>query len=359
MCGALLAYAWPSNAAASHCEYCNDGLPSRVGVQPPALPPDGLLVLTLHDDRSRQLSQDWWDAVSVEVRDPAGALVSGALRVHDGLTPATWAPDSAWVVGEYSVSITVSRGDECLPLEQTSMLMVDADLSPPEMPEVVVEYGYGASAAFALGNLVCCDGAAPYERSPPGILCPGYDTHDVDFFEGFCTTRMATGLATLRASLDPPETTRFTLRERAQGLRPDDSATAMSVRTTDEACYEFEIIDLVTGETSSTTHCVEQQPGQPLGSFERPEIEGELEANCVGPGYVCERNAWDSLADCWLWPDGEELDETPGGDTEGSTDAAPADGSGSSGCSVGHQTSYPGFVLCLLASLRRRRDATA
>ncbi len=358
MCGAGLVLSQPGSAVASHCEYCNAGLPTEIGVSPSTLPPDGILMLTLIDDRSRQLSHDWWDAVTVEVRDAAGSEVAGTLETHEGLTPGVWRPDEPWSAGAFDITVSVDLGAECGVQEHMVEVTVASDAAVPEMPGFVIEESYAIDVSDTLGNLVCCDGAAPFEGYVSGISCPGYPTSELHH-NGYCTHLRALGRKVVGVQLDQEEPTRFTIRERTKDLRPATGTSGLRTSVTSDTCLEFEAVDLVSGETATQQHCVEDSVDNPLGTYDRPEVMDELAASCDGPGYVCEDDgAWMLFENCWIWPDGAELDPGPG-DASTDTDAPADSDEDATGCSVGERRADRLFLLFLLALGLRRRSRTS
>ncbi len=357
MCGAGLTLSFAGPAAASHCEYCNAGLPTGVVVAPATLPPGGIVMITLVDSRARLLSHDWWDAVSVHVRDASGSEVAGALEVREELTPGIWTPAAPLEGGTYEVTVLVDLGEACGVQEHTAAVTVDSGAADPTVPGVVVEERYVVDVSDALGNLVCCDGAAPYETYVPGVSCPGYPDSRVEY-GGHCTHLRAFGKKVVSVLLDEEEPSRFTIRERTQELRPASQTGRLSVGVTSPSCLEFEVVDLVTGDAFTHEHCVEEVVEEPMGTFDRPEVADELDASCAGPGYVCEGDGqWVLFDDCWTWPDGAEVDDPGVGETDTETGAPAESGGGSSGCSFGSPgSSSLLFVLTVAFASRRRSE---
>ncbi len=344
--------AFPSQASAGHCEYCNSGLPARVDIEPSSLPPDGVLLVLLIDQRDRKLDPEWWDAVSIEVLDANEATVPGGLEVLDGVTPGVWRPDTPWTEGEYSVSVSVDLGGDCGVPQHVFSVSVDATVQPAPMPSVEITSDYVPEVRGTIENLVCCDGASPYEASVPGILCPGYPSTSIDYSGGYCTWIEADGRLRVSAALDENEVSRFSIRERTTGARPTTTSGRMQLQLSAAACLEFEVVDLVSGARESTEACVEEQPSMPLGLHTRPEIEAELADACDGPGYVCDPGSWSSLAGCALWPDGGAPPSPP---AEEDTDG-PAQEAHEGGCSVTHPQSAWLMLLVILGLRCRRRS---
>ena len=251
-------------------------------------------MVTLVDSRSRQLSQDWWDAASVQVHDASGSEVAGVLEVQDGLTPAIWAPTEPWVAGAYEITVLVDLGDECGLQEHTSQVTVDADAATPAFPDVVVEEMYVVDVSDDLANLVCCDGAAPYETDVAGVLCPGYPSSRVEH-GGFCTHLRAHGRKVVSARLDEEEPSRFTIHERTQDLRPATQAGRMGVSVESASCLEFEVVDLVTGDRSaSMAHSVRPRspvaacfPSNASGLPGSAWLDTRLQLRCASAALSC------------------------------------------------------------------------
>ncbi len=344
MCAALMTWlTLPSEAIAGHCEYCNEGLPSSVDISPAVLPTDGVLMISLQDARARVLSHDWWEMVIVQVMDTDGAIVPGDLKIRAGVTPALWTPERDWPEGPLQVRVAVELEGDCA-WERTSEVLVDASVAAPSFPEIEIDEVYRADADDELDNLVCCDGAAPWEASAPGIICPGYSGHVVEH-RGFCTQLRAFGRTTVTARLTEAEPSRFTIRERVFDSRPAYDPLQVDLSLSSPACLEFEVLNVVSGATQTQEHCVEEQPSQPLGEFERAEVADEIEASCSGPGYVCEGDSeWRLFKDCSLWPEGPALDPDLEADTD--PDAGEAEHE-ASGCNLG-RSRRPSFTMLWL-----------
>lgn len=337
MCAAVLVFSVPDSASAGHCDYCNDGLPTEVRVAPEVLSADGVLLLSLIDDRGRQLEQTWWDGITVTVLDAEGQSVTGAIEVLEHLTPAVWRPAEPWAAGSYRVEVHVELGGDCSPYDRSFEVTVNDAETTPAMPEVVFTETYSSTSRMSLNNLVCCDDAAPYDENLPGIICPGYPSSEVRYFDGYCTTVDARGWVQLDATLPDKTPARFTLHERTWARRPVGDSRTVAVELEEAACLEFEVVDMVTGDTTVHPYCFEPS-GELLGTFQRPEVLTELAEACEGRSYRCE-GSWHEPDTCPTWPESSEPE--------------PADPS----CAC-HSTNPPplvgGLFLLLLGGTRRR-----
>jgi len=313
--GAVLTGLVALPARAGHCEYCNEGLPSGANVEPATMPADGVLVISLTDARDRVLPADWWSSVRVEVHDAQGNPVAGALEVLERVTPAIWRPASAWPEGLLMVTVYGDLDSDCA-WEETFEVDVTPDLAAPAPPQIVVDEVYEVDVRDELENLVCCDGARPFEDSVPGILCPGYDAFDIRFHDGECTHIRAEGSVVVTARLDPSEPSRFAFLDH----RSANDISKVSVRTQTAECFSFEVVDLVSGATDSVDYCVRENADRPLGTFQRPEIDDELAQRCEGPAYVCD-GSWNQAENCEPWAEATETNEGCGCSTRSTANA--------------------------------------
>ena len=337
MCAVVLASATVRPAHASHCEYCNEGLPSGAIVEPSVLPPDGVLMISLTDARARVLPASWWASVRVEVRDATGEMLPGTLEVFEDIAPAVWTPDGPWPSGPLTVTVAGDLDPDCA-WEHEFDVEVDPELAPPPFPTITIEEVYKTEIEDELDNLVCCDGAAPFEQSVPGVLCPGYRAYDVQNLEGFCTHVRESGKATVTATLVQDTPSRFAFN----GRRSANGTDRVRVTTQDADCFAFEVIDLVSGATQTAEHCVVEHPDQPLGAFVRPEVNDELRESCEGMAYVCD-GSWTRPEDCRLWLSGRPDPSEP----------LPGHG----GCSVGDsRSSFAWLALLVLGTYQSSRN---
>lgn len=355
-------------ANASHCEYCNDGLPVEVTVKTTEVGIDGVVVLRLDDYRKRVLDSSWWALATVTVVDSRGVQVAGALEIHPGFSVAGWRPTAVWTPGLYEVAIEVDlmgMGSDCPSVSATHEVIVSNDVvHTVGQRSVVVTESYDADPRRAIDTMVCCDGLLPWEAPASGILCPGYPEEQLNDHDA-CADLVGVGRLLIGAELaidGAPAPNDYTIREVTKGRTSAAGDPEMSSSLSAPACLEFEVLDLVTGETSSHASCHGGAQSDELGQIEIDPTEA-LAAQCEGPAYVCEvvgatgYARWDPEA-CTLWPNGEPFehpDAAPDelGGTSTGADAAAVDDDGC-GCRTSGSSAW-WFVWALVPFARRGR----
>lgn len=309
---------------------------------PSVIPADGVLVVTGTRWGGGAAEADF-AAIEIAVKRD-GVAVAGALEGIDLPGAFVWRPAQGLTPGVHEVALSIDNDaidpgapdGDCGPAtldNHFSVEVVDETSPAPRAPSLRIDAEVSVEGPPELDDLICCDGAFPYES-------PGSCDLELSWDEGRCFSlhrdaelrgwfeRTDGEPALLAGALIYQLVVDGAVRSHSLDGRLRHSATA-------PFCAHVEVESLATGAVAATEErCYGQHLAGPLGAL-KCDPTAEL-ADCTGEPYRCANvgGEWDPQ-DCSPWSgvvDADAVDcDFDGPTTEGSTTGGESIGDESSG----------------------------